>query len=130
MSMTGNAVSTSPQGPPGPGALTAQAILTPVSSSLQLSAGSFQPVDVRTGPVDLLAPLSPTEGQLFAVFDAYGQTTVNPISVAAQGSGVTIVNPQWNGNGSPYQASATLIGTLGVWRYRFSQALNAWIPDV
>jgi hypothetical protein len=97
---------------------------------VQLPANSFQPCDVRTGPISLLTPLIPTEGALFAVLDAFGETTVNPISVTAQGAGTTIVNPAWNGTGSPYQASAVLVGTLGVWRFRFYVPLNAWIPDV
>jgi hypothetical protein len=130
MSMSGSVSSTSPQGPPGPGALTALPIAIPSSGAVQAIAGSFVPCDVRTGQVPVLTPLNPTEGTLFAVADTFGMAGAPyTVLVTAQGAGVTICNPSWNGSGSPYGAIATLQTPLAVQRWRFYALTSQWMLD-
>lgn len=114
-------------GPAGPGFLATAADAVPGGNPTQIVAGTFVGADCRTGPVIMTAPVAPTDGQMFAVSDLYGQSSVSPIIVNSSGVGVTIANPSWSGVGSLYGASASMAqpgAPVQVWR--FNAATQQW----
>lgn len=79
-------------------------VWTPAQSGSIVVANTYQPVDTRTGPVEVLLP-DPGPGSqdwVIAVSDAFRTSDSNPIALLPQGAAVVAWDPSQSVVGSPY----------------------------
>lgn len=112
-----------PPGPPGPGsALTG---LTLISTNITLVSGQFAPIDTRVASVTLTMPPA-IDGAIVGLVDVFGQSTLRPIVILANGAGVTVADPSNPGN----YGTTVHIAQQGatVWWLYCAAAGNLWVP--
>lgn len=101
------------------------------ASPVQATAGESLAVDLRTGPVVVTAPSSPTNGEVFAIKDWYNLSAVGSPGAGQPGGPIVITSagPPLEDPSNPGVYATTVHvadpgGFVGTWI--FSSAANAW----
>jgi hypothetical protein len=89
-------------------------VWAPSQSGSVLVPNAYQPVDTRTGPVEVFLPDPGAGAQdwVVAISDAFRSSDVNPIAVVPQGAGVTTWDPSQNVAGSPYLTGSSPLAKI------------------
>lgn len=107
------------------------AVVNTNTGAFAATLNSFVPVDPSLGPTRVLLPIPlPTTDLaivMIGIIKAGGGTF--PTTVVAQGGGIQVYDPSWNGQGAEYGGSGVIsTDAKAVFSFVFLKSVNLWVP--